>query len=238
LSPTSSSSTAPTGTKRERRKEARPGELLEAALDLFVEKGFAATRVDEVAARAGVSKGTLFLYFPSKEELFKAVVRQNIAGRFVEWAQEVDTFDGSAAELLRDCYLEWWERVGSTKASGITKLIFSEGQNFPEIMAFYKQEVILPGQELVRRVIQRGIDRGEFRPVPIDCILHVVLAPMIFLMLWKHSMATCIPDGLDLAPEQFINAQIDNVLHGLVARPDAPSSTPSPPPSSTAARGT
>ncbi|HCE94933.1 MAG: TetR family transcriptional regulator [Burkholderiales bacterium GWA2_64_37] len=220
--------TASVGTKRERRKEARPGELLEAALDLFVEKGFAATRVDEVAARAGVSKGTLFLYFPSKEELFKAVVRQNIAGRFVEWAQEVETFDGSAAELLRDCYLEWWERVGATKASGITKLIFSEGQNFPEIMAFYKQEVILPGQELVRRVIQRGIDRGEFRAVPIDCILHVVLAPMIFLMLWKHSMATCLPDGLDLTPEQFINAQIDNVLNGLLVRPDPSSPVPSP----------
>ena len=71
--------------KRSRRKEARPGELLEAALDLFVEKGFAATRVDDVAARAGVSKGTLFLYFPSKEELFKAVVRENIVGRFTEW---------------------------------------------------------------------------------------------------------------------------------------------------------
>ena len=220
MSPTPPSSTPPAapGPKRERRKEARPGELLEAALDLFVEKGFAATRVDEVAARAGVSKGTLFLYFPSKEELFKAVVRQNIAGRFAEWAQEVETFEGSATDLLRDCYLEWWERVGSTKSSGITKLIFSEGQNFPEIMAFYRQEVILPGQELVRRVIERGIERGEFRPVPLDYIVHVVLSPMIFLMLWKHSMAACIPDGVNLQPERFIEAQIDNVLYGLRAR--------------------
>ena len=227
LSPTSPPSSAPSSTKRERRKEARPGELLEAALDLFVEKGFAATRVDEVAARAGVSKGTLFLYFPSKEELFKAVVRHNIAGRFAEWAQELETFDGPAAQLLRDCYLQWWERVGATKASGITKLIFSEGQNFPEIMEFYRREVILPGQELVRRVIQRGIDRGEFRPVPVDYIVQVVLAPMIFLMMWKHSMSACIPDGMDLKPEQFIEAQIDTALYGLLARPDAP-----PPPSS------
>ena len=94
-------STATTSTKRERRKEARPGELLEAALDLFVEKGFAATRVDEVAARAGVSKGTLFLYFPSKEELFKAVVRENIAGRFAEWNSELETFVGTTSEVLR-----------------------------------------------------------------------------------------------------------------------------------------
>src|SRR5436190_18998641 len=81
--------------QRERRKEARSGELLDAALDLFVEKGFAATRAEEVAARAGVSKGTLFLYFPSKEELFKAVVRENISGRFGEWNQEFDTFEGT-----------------------------------------------------------------------------------------------------------------------------------------------
>ncbi|TLF42683.1 helix-turn-helix transcriptional regulator, partial [Halomonas urmiana] len=78
-----------------RRKEARPGELLEAALDLFVEKGFAATRVDDVAARAGVSKGTLFLYFPSKEELFKAVVRENIVGRFAEWNNALESFVGN-----------------------------------------------------------------------------------------------------------------------------------------------
>lgn len=80
--------------KRERRKEARPGELLDAALDLFVEKGFAATRAEEVAARAGVSKGTLFLYFQSKEELFKAVITENIAGRFNEWNAEFEAFTG------------------------------------------------------------------------------------------------------------------------------------------------
>lgn len=241
MSPTPPSSHAPAapGPKRERRKEARPGELLEAALDLFVEKGFAATRVDEVAARAGVSKGTLFLYFPSKEELFKAVVRQNIAGRFEEWTHELEAFEGSTAELLRYCYQVWWERIGSTKASGITKLMFSEAQNFPEIMHFYQQEVILPGQGLVRRIIERGVQRGEFRPVSLDYIVHVVLAPMIFLMMWKHSVAVCIPDGLGLVPEKFMDAQIDNVLHGLLVRPGAkpePSPAPSPkrafPPSS------
>src|SRR5450830_919924 len=82
--------------KRERRKEARPGELLAAALDLFVDKGFAATRSEEVAARAGVSKGTLFLYFPSKEELFKAVVIENLSGRFTEWSAEFEAFEGSS----------------------------------------------------------------------------------------------------------------------------------------------
>src|SRR3954471_12658340 len=128
--------------KRERRKEARPGELLDAALDLFVEKGFAATRAEEVAARAGVSKGTLFLYFPSKEELFKAVVRENISGRFEEWRREIEAFDGSSALMLRHCLKLWWNRVGATKASGINKLIIGEARNFPDIAAFYQDEVI------------------------------------------------------------------------------------------------
>lgn len=228
MSPTSPPSAASPGTKRERRKEARPGELLEAALDLFVEKGFAATRVDEVAARAGVSKGTLFLYFPSKEELFKAVVRHNIAGRFDEWREELEAFEGTTSELLRYCYQVWWERIGCTKASGITKLMFSEAQNFPEITEFYQQEVILPGQMLIRRIIERGIERGEFRPVPLDYIVHVVLAPMIFLMMWKHSLGACIPDSLGLRPELYITAQIDNVLHGLLVRSAEPPPLPSP----------
>src|SRR5947209_1285330 len=129
-----------TQAKRERRKEARPGELLDAALDLFVEKGFAATRAEEVAVRAGVSKGTLFLYFPSKEELFKAVVRENISGRFQEWNQEFENFEGSSADMVRYCFKIWWERIGATRASGITKLIMSEARNFPEIAAFRSEE--------------------------------------------------------------------------------------------------
>src|SRR6185369_1652770 len=146
--------------KRERRKEARPGELLDAALDLFVEKGYAATRAEEVAARAGVSKGTLFLYFPSKEELFKAVVRENILGRFQEWKQEFERFEGSTPDMLRFFMRMWWERIGASKASGITKLIMSEARNFPDIAAFYQHEVIGPGQELIRKILQRGVDRG------------------------------------------------------------------------------
>lgn len=227
MSPTPSSPSTATVTKRERRKEARPGELLEAALDLFVEKGFAATRVDEVAARAGVSKGTLFLYFPSKEELFKAVVRENIAGRFAEWNNELENFAGTTSEVLRYCYQVWWERIGCTKASGITKLMLSEAQNFPEIVKFYQQEVILPGQALIRRILQRGVARGEFRPMNLDYAVYLVLAPMIFLMLWKHSVGACVPDALGMTPEQYIEMQADNILLGLCVRPDGAAPSPS-----------
>ena len=211
--------TATLAGKRERRKEARPGELLDAALDLFVEKGFAATRAEEVAARAGVSKGTLFLYFQSKEELFKAVVRENISGRFKEWNDEFESFEGTASEMLAYCMAVWWERVGATRASGITKLMMSEAGNFPEIAAFYQTEVIQPGQALIRRIMQRGIDRGEFRQLDLDYAIYSVVAPMIFLILAKHSSGTCADPRLPGNAAKYIATQVDTILHGLCARP-------------------
>jgi TetR/AcrR family transcriptional regulator len=208
--------------KRERRKEARPGELLDAALDLFVEKGFAATRSEEVAARAGVSKGTLFLYFPSKEELFKAVVRDNISGRFAEWQEEFKTFEGSTADMVRYCMRVWWERIGATRASGITKLMISEARNFPELAAFYQQEVIRPGTDLVRRILQRGVASGEFRAIDIEYTVFSIVAPMIFLIMMKHSLGACAPQDYPLDPQRYVEAQLETLLLGLCARGDGP----------------
>lgn len=205
--------------RRERRKGARPGELLEAALDLFVEKGFAATRSEEVAARAGVSKGTLFLYFPSKEELFKAVVRENISGRFAEWNEEFDAFEGSTADMVRYCMRVWWERIGATRASGITKLIISEARNFPDLAAFYQQEVIRPGTDLVRRILERGVQRGEFRALDIDYAIYTIVAPMIFLIMMKHSLGVCAPQDHPLDPDRYIDCYAETLLRGLCAQP-------------------
>ncbi len=213
------SNTPSSAVKRERRKEARPGELLDAALDLFVEKGFAATRAEEVAARAGVSKGTLFLYFQSKEELFKAVVRENISGRFTEWNAEFEAFEGDSADMLTYCMNTWWERVGATRASGITKLMMSEAKNFPDLAAFYQSEVIQPGQALIRRILQRGMDRGEFRRLDLDYAVYSVVAPMIYLVLSKHSMNVCMRDDQLIDPEKYIASQLSTLLYGMCVGP-------------------
>ncbi|AOS78197.1 MULTISPECIES: TetR/AcrR family transcriptional regulator [Hydrogenophaga] len=208
----------PEAPRRARRKEARPGELIEAALALFVEKGFAATRVEEVAARAGVSKGTLFLYFPSKEDLFKAVVRDTVAGRFPEWADELAEFQGDSVELVRYAMHTWWERVGMTPASGITKLVMAEASTFPEIASFYQNEVVAPGHDLIRRILQRGIDRGEFREMPLDYAVYSLIAPMIFLLMWKHAMTPCAPPSQQIDPLTFIDTQVDLILSGMLKR--------------------
>lgn len=213
-------------TRRERRKEARPRELLDAALDLFVEKGFAATRAEEVAKLAGVSKGTLFLYYSSKEALFKAVVRESISGRLAQWRDELTQFQGSTPDLLRYCVHAWWTHIGNTKAAGISKLMMSEARNFPELAAFYQHEVIQPGNALIESVLQRGMDRGEFRPIDLRYGVYVVMAPVLFLALWKHSWGHVCEGATQLVPEDYLAVQLDNILNGLRAVAPEPDGKP------------
>ena len=202
--------------RRERRKHERPGELLEAALELFVDKGYAATRIEEVAARAGVSKSTVFLYFPSKLELFKEVVRCNISNQLEQWAGHFGQFEGSSADLMRYGLNSWWERIGSTLAGGLTKLVMSESRNFPEVAAFYREQVIQPGQTLLQRILQRGIDRGEFRPLDVQAASLSLISAMVFLMMWRHSMAGCAP-GADFDPKGFLNTHLETLLQAWSA---------------------
>ncbi|MEN9760986.1 MAG: Fatty acid metabolism regulator protein, partial [Pseudomonadota bacterium] len=128
------------GPRWERRKERRPGELLDAALALFVERGFAATRLDDVAARAGVSKGTLYLYYASKDELFKAVVRENLVPLIENFRRDIEQSDAPGESLLRNFFEGWWSRVGATRLAGIVKLIMGEAGNFPELAQFFFEE--------------------------------------------------------------------------------------------------
>lgn len=208
--------------RRQRRKDARPHELLEAALDLFVEKGFAATRSEEVARRAGVSKGTLYLYYPSKEELFKAVVRQSLTPIIAVGADIVGSFTGSTPELLVLLMTTWWDNVGKTRASGIFKLMMAEACNFPDLTRFYVDEVVIPSRQLLVRALQRGIDRGEFRALNVDELAHALIAPVQYLILHQHSIGACGFHEMDISPRSFMATQIDLFLRGLM-RPEAAS---------------
>ncbi len=192
-------------------------ELLDAALELFVERGFAATRSEDVAARAGVSKGTLYLYYPSKQELLKAVISHNVVNQIAEGSEIVRNFEGNSAELLAKVLLLWWERIGETRASGIIKLMTSEVRNFPEVAQFYVDEVVTPSNQMLAQVIQRGMDRGEFRAVNVPEVVHALVGPLIFLVLNKHSLGACSASFL-LQPRLVITALIDMVLNGLVPR--------------------
>ena len=201
---------------RQRRKDARPHELLEAALTLFVEKGFAATRAEEVAQLAGVSKGTLYLYYPSKEELLKAVIAHYLSARIAATAEEVRRIAGPMAPVLRDVLVAWWQQVYTSPASGTFKLVITEGRNFPDIAEFYVREVVEPGHALVETILRRGIESGEFRDVDVDSAVHSLLLPMVMLCTHKHAMGAC--DGHSIDGATFIAAHVELVLRGLLAK--------------------
>jgi AcrR family transcriptional regulator len=223
---------SPTDTKPrwERRKDARPQELLAAALDLFVSRGYAATRLEDVARSAGVSKGTLYLYFANKEELFKAVVRDAIVQPIGEAETDYAALDGHSADLLRTLLMRWWDKVGATRASGITKLMMAEAANFPELMQFYNEEVIVRGNALISGILARGVARGEFRPLDPAVMMPVLTAPVLMLMLWSQSPLLCA--GAQIDPYAYLAAFIDNTLRGLrppAAPEGAPYCMPMPP---------
>lgn len=221
----------PQGPVRQRRKEARPQELLDAALNVFVERGFAAARTDDVAQRAGVSKGTLYLYYPSKEDLLKAVITHSLAAEIAEGRRIVETHTGSATELLREFVVEWWRRVLDSPASGVFKLMITEVRNYPDVAEFYAREVMQPGEQVLTAVIQRGIDRGEFRAV--SDLRHTVfslLLPLVMLCVHKHSLGACAL-GPTLDAHRFISDHVELLIRGLAPWAEARASLePSGPP--------
>jgi len=211
---------------RRRQKEARPQQLLDAALMLFVEKGFAATRAEEVAQRAGVSKGTLYLYYPSKEELLKAVIREHLSSRIAAGAAQADKHRGTAADLLREVFSRWWLDVFESPTAGVFKLIITEVRNFPDLAEFYGREVVQPGEQLIARIVQRGVDSGEFDDLDVSAVVHSLVLPMVMLCVHKHSLGACSAHHEDFDPLGFIRQHIDLVIRGLMrqrvaARPAA-----------------
>ena len=210
----------PRAPRWERRKDARPGEIIAAALDVFVERGYAGARLDDVAARAGVSKGTLYLYFENKEALFQAVVRETIVPLLFESGEAIARHTGSRAELLRGFFADWWARFGSTKLAGISKLVMAEAGNFPELGTFFQREVVEPSGRLLRQVLEAGIASGEFRAVDVEYASRVVQSPLVLASIWNQSIGRfCPPADLDLP--RFLRAHADLMVGALLAAPNA-----------------
>jgi AcrR family transcriptional regulator len=209
----SAPASAPSVSQRQRRKEARPLELLDAALDVFVEKGFTAARAEEVAQRAGVSKGTLYLYYQSKEELFKAVIVHNLTSRIADTAQQVRDWRGAMGPLLEALLVQWWQQTYASPAAGVFKIIVSEVRNFPDIAEYYVHQVVEPGSALIGGIIAQGIASGEFRAVDVESTVHSLVMPMVMLCVHKHGLAACTPHQID--GQRFIAEHVALVVRGL-----------------------
>jgi AcrR family transcriptional regulator len=196
-----------------RRKEARPAEILGAALACFAERGFAATRLDDVALRAGITKGTLYLYFDNKDELFKAVVRQELLPN-IERLEIVVTQSSEPAAALLELLIRSWAAIIATPISAIPKIMVAEAGNFPELARFYADEIVARGMSLFRRVIEAGVERGEFRPVDVENAVRCIVAPLIMAMLWRYSFGRHEPS--DFAPDPLCHTHLQLLLGGLV----------------------
>ena len=199
---------------RQRRKEARPAELMAAALDLFVTKGFAATRLDDVAAHAGVAKGTLYLYFDSKEALFRAAIQQGVVPVIEQDAEFVNNFSGNSVALLEWLILNWWERASATPLGKVSRVIMTEAGNFPELADFYNRTVILRGRDLLRQVLERGMASVEFRRLDVEATIDAIFMPMMMLLTWGDSLHVL---GSQLRePERYLAMHLDLILRGLI----------------------
>ena len=175
------------GVRRARNDEARGSRvqaILDAALDEFSEKGFAAARLDDVAARAGVAKGTIYLYFASKEALFEGLIRASIALPIEAVKRELLARDLPAEDLLRALFAWMRREVLGTRRKEVVRLVLSEAVRFPELAEFYYGEVVSRGIGLLREVAERAVARGEFRSDEVARFPQLVIAPGLVAILW------------------------------------------------------
>jgi AcrR family transcriptional regulator len=208
-----------------RRKHARPRELLVAARDLFIEKGFAATRTEQIAARAGVSKGTLYLYFDSKEELLNDLIAERFFCRFpfesFEGNDRHQGHDGAEArsgrEQLRGVALAWCSTLMQGHAGGVVKLVFTEVHGFPVLADFWVEQVMTPTRAAVANIVARGTQCGEFRAIDPDLVVNALVLPVIATCLHRHAISPHASCAFITAGHDALGRHVELVLQGVMA---------------------
>lgn len=199
-----------------RRKEARPAEITRAALEAFAEHGYAATRVDDVARRAGVSKGLLYLYFRTKEELFKAVIRSVVVPRIDALKSSIADTELSAEEFLRGPFLDFIRKLPDSPARIVVRLLIAEGPRHPDLTAYYHDQVISGGLAALRQLIGRGEQDGAFRATRLGEFPQLLIAPVLMSMIWRTLFQRRHP----LDTDKLLETHIELVLRAIRADAD------------------
>lgn len=200
-----------TATKRELQKEARRKEILEAGFDVFKEHGFTAARLDDVAEKAGIGKGTIYLYFDGKEALFEEVVRENLFPARDEAENLVAGFRGSASELLERHLKHIYSYMAGEKIPYLVAMVIGEVNRFPSLAEFFFHEMVSRNQEMMRTIIARGEASGEFRRTDVKQFCQILVAPILISAIWKLQFEHLEP----LQMEAYADAHIDLILNGL-----------------------
>jgi AcrR family transcriptional regulator len=211
---------SPAAGRWSRRKEARPGEILDAAVAVFAEKGFAAARMEDIAKRAGVTKGTIYLYFPSKHDIFKSLVRDTLGATITDVSANAQTFEGSSSDLIQTILRAVGHLLNTSDRVVLPKIIIAEAGNFPELARFYREEIVDKGLGMITGAIERGIARGEFRKLPADHVARLCIAPILLSVIWRTSFSKF--DKVPFDYPAFVETHLDVLLKGLAANGDSP----------------
>lgn len=197
---------------RLRRKEARPKEIIEAGMQEFALRGFAAARLDDVARRAGISKGTIYLYFKDKESLLMAAVEERVAPLIGEVSGFIESFPGSTRDLLRLVIPLLHQRLVQSDLQPLLRILIGEGTNFPTLTSLYYRETVARGRDILERIVARGRQRGEIREGPAADLPLIVMAPAIMSAIWQMIFQR----DAYIDPDAFMAAHLDLVLGGIL----------------------
>ena len=212
-----SSNELQTSPRWHRRPEDRPDEILEAATTLFGEQGFARTRLEDVAKKAGVSKGTLYLYFDSKEALFREMVRRRVVTIVEEAERRYAAHTGTARDALANLVRDWWQLGGSHASACIHRVVGAELSSFPELGRFYFEEVIARSRQLFGRGIASGVASGEFRRVRNDYASRAIPSLVVHAISQQRFFSIFDPNALE--DDRVVDGILDFLFHGLLAEP-------------------
>lgn len=199
-----------------RRSAERPAEIIRAALEVFARKGFTTARMEDIARQAGVSSGTIYRYFESKEEVLKAAVRETLVSAVRQTEEAIASHAGKNDELIRKVLGGWFRSLVGTPSAVIPKLIVAEAANFPELARFYLDEVVRPARQDLRRVLSKGAAEGDFRRIDPSHGTALLIAPLVWFFVWHESLGAFDDEPLDA--ERYFEACMDLMLDGLRPR--------------------
>ena len=204
-----------TEPRYQRRKEDRPQEITEAAFAAFAEKGYAGTRIEEVARRAGISKGLMYLYFKTKEELFKAVIRSVVVPQVELLERELDAATPSAETFLRGPVLTFMQGMPGSRVSVVIRLLIAEAHRHPDLVDFYWDNVASRGLAALKRLLERGVEAGEFRRTAVNDLPQLLIAPVITSVIWN-----IVFSQRSLDTDALIETHMDMALDYIRVKPE------------------
>lgn len=202
------------GPRWQRKKEQRPDEIIDAARQLFIAQGYAATKVSQIAKLSGVQPGTLYVYFENKQELFKAVIRSSLEPLLAYADREISSYTGTTQNLIRRLVHEYWELVESEKSHGIVRLVVAEAKNFPEFAEFYTQHLIAPTRTMICRVLEYALKQNELKLLNIEMASRIIFMVLHETIMYADSFSEFDPQPV--SQQAILNAVSDFIIRSVL----------------------